>query len=191
MDPKERKEYEYKRKRKPRGEGGEEPDAPRTKSEESNSSSYDAVGLGCSGQTLFYMNPTLKSGPDHRPVIKGKPFKPILYKSYCEGSFMHEPNVILGPLNNRIPTIGAVCGKACALAQVAVESTLYQVEVRGVSSLSDDMQLLLRHKLLLGATPCSANGAGSTRGFRPQANFPRHCLGADLRNTNKHINKNL
>ena len=37
---------------------------------------------------------------------------------------MYEPNVILGPLNNRVPTIGAVCGKAYALAQVAVESTL-------------------------------------------------------------------
>ena len=47
-------------------------------------------------------------------MIKGQPFKPTLYKSYCEGSFTCEPNIIIGPLNNRVPTIGAVCGEACA-----------------------------------------------------------------------------
>ena len=33
--------------------GGEEPDTPRTKSEESNPSRYDAVGLKCSNPTPF------------------------------------------------------------------------------------------------------------------------------------------
>ena len=51
------------------------------------------------------------------------------------------------------------------------------------------MQLLLRHKLLLGATPCSANGAGSSRGFRPQANSPRPGLGAYVRKINKYKRK--
>ena len=37
---------------------------------------------------------------------------------------MCEPNIIIGPQKNRVPTIGAVYGKANALAQVAVESTL-------------------------------------------------------------------
>ena len=91
---------------------------------------------------------------------------------------MCEPNIIIGPQKNRVPTIGVVCGKACALAQVAVKSTLQQAEIRGVPSISGDMQLLLRHKLLLGATPCSANGAGSSRGFWPQASSPRPGLGA-------------
>ena len=31
-------------------------------------------------------------------------FKPTLYKSYCEGSFMYEPNIIIGPQKNRVPT---------------------------------------------------------------------------------------
>ena len=150
-------------------------------SEESNPSGYDAVGLGCSGRTLFLHEPPLKSGPNYCPVIKDKSFKPILYKSYCEGSFTYEPNVILGPLNNRDLTIGAVCGKACALAQIAMESSLYQAEVREVSSISGGMQLLFRYKLLPGATPCNANGTGSSRGFWPQANSPRHGQGADLR----------
>ena len=46
-------------------------------------------------------------------------------------------------VKNRVLTIGAVCGEACALAQMAVESSLYQAEVREVSSISNDMQLLL------------------------------------------------
>ena len=83
-------------------------------------------------------------------------------------------------VKNRVPTIGAVCGKACALAQMAVESSLYQAEVRKVSSIFSDMQLLLRHKLQLGATSRSANGTGSPRGFRPQDNSPRPGLGANL-----------
>ena len=46
-------------------------------------------------------------------------------------------------VKNRGLTIGAVCGKACTLARMAVESSLYQAEVREVSSISSDMQLLL------------------------------------------------
>ena len=42
------------------------------------------------------------------------------------------------------------------------------------------MQSLLRPEFLLGATPCSVNSAGSSRGFRLQANSPRHGLGANL-----------
>ena len=37
---------------------------------------------------------------------------------------MCEPNIIIEPQKNRVLTIGAVCGEACALARVAVESTL-------------------------------------------------------------------
>ena len=57
-------------------------------------------------------------------MTKAQLFKPTLYKSHCEGSFMCEPNNINGPQRNCVPTIGAVYGKAYALAQVAVESTL-------------------------------------------------------------------
>ena len=52
------------------------------------------------------------------------------------------------------------------------------------------MQLLPRHKLLLGDTPCSANGAGSSRGFWPQASSPRPGLGAYVRKINKYKKKN-
>ena len=83
-------------------------------------------------------------------------------------------------VKNRDPTIGVVCGKACALAQVAVESSFYQAEVCELSSISSDMLLLLRHKLPLGATPCSANGTGSSRGLQSQANSPHLGRGANL-----------
>ena len=43
------------------------------------------------------------------------------------------------------------------------------------------MQSLLRLEFLLGATPCSVNSAGSSRGFRLQAKSPRYGLEADLR----------
>ena len=52
---------------------------------------------------------------------------------------MCEPNIIIGPQRNCALTIGAVCGKACALAQVAVESTLWQAEISVVSSVSGDI----------------------------------------------------
>ena len=49
---------------------------------------------------------------------------------------MCESNIITGPQRNRVPTIGAVCGKACALARVAVEPIRGQAEVSGISSVS-------------------------------------------------------
>ena len=59
-----------------------------------------------------------------------------------------------------------------------MESTHWQAQISVVSSVSGDMWLLLRRKLLLGATPRSAKGAGISRGFQPQANFPRPGEGA-------------
>ena len=97
-----------------------DPNGPRTKSEEPNLIERRAIGLKHPDLTLF----PLKSGPERRPVPKPKLFKPTLYKSYCEGYFLCEPKNVNGPQRNRVLTIGAVCGKACALAQVAVESTL-------------------------------------------------------------------
>ena len=90
MDPKERKEYEYKRKRKPREEGGEEKgeegeelNAPRTKSEESNPSGCNAIGLKCSNPTLiFYMNSSKnRTGPslcDQRQAFQAHSLQIIL-----------------------------------------------------------------------------------------------------------------
>ena len=75
------------------------------------------------------------------------------------GPFTYEPNVILGSLEIVSLQLAPSVGKACVLAQVAVESSLYQAEVREVSSISSDMQLLLRHKLPLGATPCKIGRA--------------------------------
>ena len=86
------------------------------------------------------------------------------------GPFTYEPNVILGSLNNRVLTIDAVCREAYALAQVTVELSLCQAKIYEGSSISNDMLLLLRHKFSLGATPRSANGTGSSRGFQHQAN---------------------
>ena len=71
-----------------------------------------AVGLKRSGPTPFSTGILLKSRSEHRPVTKAKLFKPTLYKSYCEGSFMREPNNIIGPQENRVLTIGAVCGES-------------------------------------------------------------------------------
>ena len=51
---------------------------------------------------------------------------------------MRESNILIGPPENCVLTIGAVCGKACALAQVAMESTLWQAEISVVSSISGD-----------------------------------------------------
>uniref|UniRef100_A0A7N2MHA8 Reverse transcriptase zinc-binding domain-containing protein n=1 Tax=Quercus lobata TaxID=97700 RepID=A0A7N2MHA8_QUELO len=53
------------------------------------------------------------------------------------------------------------------------------------------LNLLFRHKLLLGATPCSAHGVGSPRGSWPQAGSPRPDLGAYIRKTNKYKKTNL
>ena len=109
--------------------------APRTKSEEPNLIGRDAIGFKHPNPTPF----PLKSGSEHRPATKPKLFKPILYKSYCEGPFVCEPKNINGPQRNRVLTIGAVCGKAYALAQVAVESTLWQAKISVVSSISGDI----------------------------------------------------
>ena len=51
------------------------------------------------------------------------------------------------------------------------------------------MQSLLRYKLLLGATPRSANSADSSRGFWPQAGSPRPGLGAYVQKINKYKRK--
>ena len=75
--------------------------------------------------------------------------------------------------------------EACALAQVAVESTHWQAQISVVSSVSGDIWLLLRRKPLLGATPRSAKGAGISRGFQPQANFSRPGEGAYGRKINQ------
>ena len=101
----------------------------------------DATLHGLKGQTQFFSftGIPLNSSPEHRPVTKAQLFKPTLYKLYCEGSFACEPNDIIGPQRNRVLTIGAVCGKACALAQVAVESTLWQTEISVVSPISGDI----------------------------------------------------
>ena len=112
---------------------------PRVKSEEPNPKGCDATGFKYSNPTPFSTGIPLKSRPEHRPVTKPKLFKPTLYKSYCEGSFVYEPNNIIGPQRNRVPTIGAVCGKACALARVAVESTLWKAEIPVVPSVSGDI----------------------------------------------------
>ena len=112
---------------------------PRTNSEEPNLSGRDAIGLKHPNPTPFSIGTPLKSGSEHRPATKPKLFKPTLYKSYYEGPFMSEPKNINGPQRNRVLTIGAICGKACALAQVAVESTLWQAETSAVSSVSGDI----------------------------------------------------
>ena len=122
-----------------RRETREDLNGPWIKSEEPNPIGCDAIGFKYSNPTPFSTGIPLKSGPKHRPVTKPKLFKPTLYKSYCEGSFVCEPDNIIGPPRNRVLTIGAVCGKACALAQVAVESTLWQAEIFVVSSISSDI----------------------------------------------------
>ena len=107
----------------------------------------------------------MKSGPDRCPAPKSRPFQTHSLQIILFGPITYEPNVILGSLKIVSLQLAPSVGMACALPQVAVESSLYQAKVREVSSFSSDMQLLLRHKLLLGETPCSANGAGSSRGF--------------------------
>ena len=57
------------------------------------------------------------------------------------GPFTYEPNVIFGSLNNRVLTIGAVCGEACTLAQVAAELSLCQVRAGESSFISSSMLL--------------------------------------------------
>ena len=87
------------------GEPGEDLNGPRIKFEEPNLIGCDAVGLKYSNLTPFSTGIPLKSRPEHRPVTKSTLFKPTLYKSHCEGSFMCEPNNINGPQRNRVPTL--------------------------------------------------------------------------------------
>ena len=77
------------------------------------------------------------------PSAQGQAFPNPLSTNILFGPFAYEPNVILGLLKIVCPQLAPSVGKACALAQIAVESGLYQVEVREVSSISSDLQLLL------------------------------------------------
>ena len=65
-------------------------------------------GLNVQAQLSFHMNSS-KTMNGHRPLTSGQLFKPTLYKSYCEGSFMCEPNIIIGPQRNRVPTLSFHC----------------------------------------------------------------------------------
>ena len=78
---------------------------PRTKSEDPNLIGRDAIGLKHPNPTPFPMGIPLKSGSENRPATKPKLFKPTLYKSYCEGSFVCEPKNVNGPQRNRVPTV--------------------------------------------------------------------------------------
>ena len=94
-----------------RRETREDLNGPRISSEEPNPVARDTIGFKHSDPTLSSVGIPLKSGSGHRPVTKPKLFKPTLYKSYCEGSFVCKPNNSIGPQRNRVLTIGAVCGK--------------------------------------------------------------------------------
>ena len=99
------------------------PKGPRIRSEEPHLTGRVVVGLKrLNPPPLSFMNFS-KSRSQYCPVPKPKLFEPTLYKSYCEGSFTRGPKNVNGPRRNRVLTIGAVCGEACARAQVAVEST--------------------------------------------------------------------
>ena len=86
------------------------------------------------------------------------------------GSFAYEPNVIHGSIQIVPLQLAPSVGKACALAQVAVELSLCQAKVCEGAFISSDMLLLFQHKFPLGAMPGSAKGAGNSRGFQHQAN---------------------
>ena len=83
----------------------------------------DDCGVNVAGQIHLHMgfheNPN--QTPAQRPMAGLS--KPTLYKSYCSGPLY---TILIRPwvVKNRVPTIGAVCGKACTLTQVALESTL-------------------------------------------------------------------
>ena len=83
----------------------------------------DDCGVNVAGQIHLHMgfheNPN--QTPAQRPMIGLS--KPTLYKSYCPGLLHTSPTSSLCR-KNRVLTIGAVCGKACTLAPVAVKSTL-------------------------------------------------------------------
>ena len=84
--------------------------------------------------------------------------------------FAHEPNVIHGSLQIVSLQLVPSVGKACTLAQVAVELSFCQAKVCEGASISSDMLLLFQHKFPLGAMPGSAKGTDNSRGFQHQAN---------------------
>ena len=85
----------------------------------------------------------MKPGPDRCPAPQGRPFQTHSLQIILFGPFTYEPNVILGSLKIVSLQLTPSVGRACALAQMAMESGLYQAEVREASSISSDMQLLL------------------------------------------------
>ena len=113
---------------------------------------------------------------DQGPAFLAHSLQIILF-----GPFIYEPNVIFRVVKFRVPTIGALYGKACALAWVAVGSNLCQAKVSEGSSISSNMLLLFRQRFPLGAMPRSANGMGSPMGFQHQANSPYLIQGANKR----------
>ena len=127
---------------------------------------YIDVRLSYTVQTYLCMS-SHETRTRPMPSAQGQAFPHPLSTNHIVRALYTQAQCHPWVVKNCVLTIGVVCGKACALAQMAVESSLYQAEVREVSSISSDMQLLLRHKLPLGATPCSANGTGSSRGFQP------------------------
>ena len=66
----------------------------------------------------------MKPGPDRYPVPKGRPFQTHSLQIILFGPFTYEPNVILGLLKIVSLQLAPSVGKACALAQVAMESCL-------------------------------------------------------------------
>ena len=86
------------------------------------------------------------------------------------GPFVYAPNVIHGLLQIVSLQLAPSVGKACALAQVAVELSLCQAKVCEGAFISSDMLLLFQHQFLLGAMPSSAKGTGNSKGFQHQAN---------------------
>ena len=88
-----------------RRETREDLNGPRINFEEPNPVGCDAIGFKHSNPTLSSAGIPLKSGPEHRPVTKPKLFKSTLYKSYCEGSFVCEPNNSIGPQRTRVLTV--------------------------------------------------------------------------------------
>ena len=102
---------------------------------------------------------------------QGPAFQAHSLQIILSGPFIYEPNVILGQLNKRDPTIGAVCGEGLRIGADDGGVSFCWAKVCEGSSISSDMLLLLRHKFPLGATPRSVNDTGSSRGFQHQANL--------------------
>ena len=136
----------------------------------SSTSNYIDVRLSYTGQTYLCM-----SSHEIKTITRRSRagFSSPLSINYIVWAYYTRTQHYSWVVKNRVPTIGAVYGKVCALAQMAVESSLYQAAVREVPSISSNVQLLLQHKLPLGATPCSANGTNTSRGFQSRDNSPQ------------------